>query len=355
MATKEQVVKVWIDPGCIVCDACETACPEVFEVQHDNETCIVRPEALETEFTKPLTDSIVVAAEECPVDVIKFDTVSIEVADAPDVPAAAAKSTAPDAPAAAAPEPAAASQKKAPDKPAAPPKPKELDPAIQALLAATTARGGRVVIDRGVHDMPTAVKRLSKLSPDELPPDARFQKVLEKSKPAKKTEPTRRDVLLGVSWATFAVGFGAVPTGLFVRFMMPNVLEEPDPKVRCGKLANYQAMQIGDVNEEYKTEKPSGFWIIREDDRIAALSIVCTHLGCVPNWLPNDKKFKCPCHGSGYDVHGVNFEGPTPRPLERFNIYLDGDEVIVDRSKKYLAMGPNDLAIWSDPDASIPV
>lgn len=360
MATQEQVVKVWIDPGCIVCDACETTCPEVFEVQHDNETCIIRPEALETEFTKPLTATIIEAAEECPVDVIKFDTVSVEVADAPAVPAAASESagvggSAPASTPTASHAAATAPEKKAPDKPVAPPKPKEMDPAIQALLAATTARGGRVVIDRGIHDMPTAVKRLSRLTPDELPPDARFQKVLEKSKPAKKTDPTRRDILLGASWATFAVGFGAVPTVLFGRFMMPNVLEEPDPKVRCGKLANYEAMQVGEVNEDFKTAKPSGFWIVREDDRIAALSIVCTHLGCVPNWLPNDKKFKCPCHGSGYDVHGVNFEGPTPRPLERFNIYLDGTEVVVDRSKKFLAMGPNDLAIWSDPDASIPV
>ena len=72
----QEVVKVWIEPGCIVCDACETDCPEVFEVQE--ETCIVRPEAQNSEFTKPLTPSVIVAAEGCPVDVIKFDTIEIE-------------------------------------------------------------------------------------------------------------------------------------------------------------------------------------------------------------------------------------------------------------------------------------
>ena len=72
----QEVVKVWIEPGCIVCDACETDCPEVFEVQE--ETCIVRPEAQNSEFTKPLTPSVIVAAEGCPVDVIKFDTIAIE-------------------------------------------------------------------------------------------------------------------------------------------------------------------------------------------------------------------------------------------------------------------------------------
>jgi cytochrome b6-f complex iron-sulfur subunit len=115
------------------------------------------------------------------------------------------------------------------------------------------------------------------------------------------------------------------------------------------------AMAPGDVNIDFTPVKPSGFWIIREEERIAALSIICTHLGCIPSWLPNDRKFKCPCHGSGFKPNGTNFEGPAPRPLERFKIYLDGDQVIVDRSRKFLAMGPNDTAVWSDPEASIPV
>jgi ferredoxin len=61
------ISKVWIEPGCIVCDACENEAPDVFEVLAD--TCIVRDNA-------PLvnTGSIVAAAEGCPVDVIKYDT-----------------------------------------------------------------------------------------------------------------------------------------------------------------------------------------------------------------------------------------------------------------------------------------
>ena len=81
MASKELVTKVWIEEGCIVCDACETAAPEVFEVQDD--TCLIRPEALDSEFTKARTVGIIDAAEECPVDVIKFETVTGEVPAAP--------------------------------------------------------------------------------------------------------------------------------------------------------------------------------------------------------------------------------------------------------------------------------
>ena len=348
MAKQEQVTKVWIEPGCIVCDACETTAPDVFEVQHENDTCIVRPAALDMEFTKPLSGEIVEAAEECPVDVIKFETVSVEVADE-----AVAK---PAAGAADAKAPSTAA-KATPEKVAAPPKPKVVDPAIQALLAATTVRGGNAVIQEGLKDMPEGVKRLAKLSPEKLPPDARHQKVLEKSKAKKDDGPSRREfnaTAMVAGWGAMAVG-GGVSTLAFARFMAPNVLEIEDPKVRCGPLAKYTAMGLGDVSIEYKPVKPSGFWIIREEGRIAALSIICTHLGCIPSWLPNDRKFKCPCHGSGFKPDGVNFEGPAPRPLERFKIYLDGDEVIVDRSHKDLAMGPNDTAKWDDPEASIPV
>lgn len=62
------VTKVWIEPGCIVCDACENEAPLVFHVLAD--TCIVRENA-------PLDDAAAIkaAAEGCPVDVIKYTSV----------------------------------------------------------------------------------------------------------------------------------------------------------------------------------------------------------------------------------------------------------------------------------------
>jgi ferredoxin len=63
------VSKVWIEPGCIVCNACEDIYKEVFEVKAD--TCIIRPNA-------PLDDGLRIqeAAEACPVEVIKFTKAS---------------------------------------------------------------------------------------------------------------------------------------------------------------------------------------------------------------------------------------------------------------------------------------
>lgn len=351
MATKQLVTKVWIAPGCIVCDACETEAPDVFEVKHDEGTCLIRPAALEMEFTKPRTQTIMDAATGCPVDVIKFTTVAVEVSDA-EAAAAPAAAVAGDDKA-----PSHASAKSHPDKPAKPKieGPKITDPAIQALLDAATTRGGKPGMGKSIAGgAPASIKRLASLPADQLPPDARQSRTLEKTRPEKAGEPTRRDLVLAGAWTVFGLGVGVPSAIAFNRFLMPNVLEEPDPKVRIGVLDRYRDMAPGDVIEDFKNS--GKFWIIRDgNNRIAAVSIVCTHLGCVPTWLPNERKYKCPCHGSGYKQDGTNFEGPTPRPLERFKIYLDGNNLIVDRSKKFLAMGPNDTSIWNDPDSYIEV
>lgn len=81
------VTKVWIEEGCIVCNACETTCPEVFEVTED--TCMILADVredgqrtenreeqspLKAEVGEELADQIEEAAEGCPVEVIKFET-----------------------------------------------------------------------------------------------------------------------------------------------------------------------------------------------------------------------------------------------------------------------------------------
>lgn len=357
MPTKQMVTKVWIAPGCIVCDACETTAPDVFQVLHDDGTCIIRPAALEMEFTKPRTESIKEAAAECPVDVIKFDLKEFEVSEA-EAAAATAAASAPAAGVAHADKgPSHTAGEAHPETPAKKKHvegPKVTDPAIQALLDAATARGGKPGMEKPGAGTPVSVKKLQSLPADQLPPDARQSRMLDKTRPAKAAEPSRRDLVLASAWTVFGVGVGVPSLAAFNRFLMPNVLEEPDPKVRIGSLDRYRDMAPGDVIEDFKDS--GKFWIIRDmNNHIAALSIVCTHLGCVPSWLPNERKYKCPCHGSGYKQDGTNFEGPTPRPLERFKISVEGGNVIVDRSRKFLAMGPNDTTIWNEPDSFIEV
>jgi len=90
---------------------------------------------------------------------------------------------------------------------------------------------------------------------------------------------------------------------------------------------------------------------VRNPEGFYALSTVCTHLGCTPNWLPTELKFKCPCHGSGYLMSGVNVEGPAPRPLERFHISLGEDgQIVIDKTRVFR----QEKGQWGLPGSFLP-
>ncbi len=149
-----------------------------------------------------------------------------------------------------------------------------------------------------------------------------------------------------VGWTAFAAVMAGYGT-MFMRFMFPNVLFEPKQSFKAGFPDEYP---IGEVSERWKDKY--GVWVVRDDEKVYVLSTVCTHLGCTPNWLTNDNKFKCPCHGSGFYKTGINFEGPAPRPLERFKIMLaDDGQILVDKTKKY----QQEKGEWKDPESYLVV
>ena len=60
--------------------------------------------------------------------------------------------------------------------------------------------------------------------------------------------------------------------------------------------------------------------IVREGDRLAAISTTCTHLGCIV--AKSETGFACPCHGSRFDQDGSVTGGPAPRHLPWYQITL---------------------------------
>ena len=161
---------------------------------------------------------------------------------------------------------------------------------------------------------------------------------------------TRRSTLkwMVLAWTGFAAATGAGLTAT-VRFLFPNVLFEPPTRFKAGDPSSYA---LG-VDERWKEKY--GIWIVRTPEDIEqhasgfySLSVTCTHLGCTPNYLSAENKFKCPCHGSGFRTTGVNFEGPAPRPLERARIVLaDDGQILIDKSRHY----QEELGQWIDPEA----
>ncbi len=157
---------------------------------------------------------------------------------------------------------------------------------------------------------------------------------------------SRRTFLAGgfaaAAWGTFwAAVTGA--TAATVRFFFPNVLFEPPTTFKAGFPDEYP---VGAVSERWKQQYR--VWIVRTPEGFYAILAKCTHLGCTPNWISTEDKFKCPCHGSGFHRDGVNFEGPAPRPLERVKISLaDNGQLLVDTSVRFR----QETGEWEKPEA----
>jgi len=149
---------------------------------------------------------------------------------------------------------------------------------------------------------------------------------------------------MAAAWTALTASLGAMLLGT-ARFMFPNTLVEPPMSFKIGPPSDYPTEQ---VSSKWKAAR--GVWIVRSTrysgvDQIVALASVCTHLGCTPNWLEGEQKFKCPCHGSGFYISGENFEGPAPRPLERVGLSLSPDGMLeVDKSRKFQA----EMGQWED-------
>ena len=127
-----------------------------------------------------------------------------------------------------------------------------------------------------------------------------------------------------------------------VRYFWPRVLYEPPTTFSVGYPGDYGFGVDSRWQSKYR------IWVCRDAEKLYVINAVCTHLGCTPDWLSSANKFKCPCHGSGFDSAGVNFEGPAPRPMDRCKVWLAPDgQVMVDK----LVLFPVDK--WSDPSASI--
>jgi cytochrome b6-f complex iron-sulfur subunit len=175
---------------------------------------------------------------------------------------------------------------------------------------------------------------------------------------AKKADEEDRRGFLQIALGSFmAMGFTAlsVTGGLFTlglaRFLFPNVLAEPPSKFKVGFKDGFPSGKV-----ETKFVAQYGVWVVNGDfsgqQQIYALKTVCTHLGCTPSWLEAEQKFKCPCHGSGFYKDGINFEGPAPRPLERYAIRTaDDGQLEVDKSRAF----QEELGQWADPDSFVTV
>lgn len=228
--------------------------------------------------------------------------------------------------------------------------PEELRAQREAFLAAKAARGAGKT-DGAVTPMPSAEK------PKPKDAEAAPKPIPAKQMPAAaKADPniTRRE-FLNYAWLASIALFSLETVGLSLWFAFPNF--------RAGQFGG--AFAIGaaaevlpEVNVGPKAYTEGKFWLVNLDTKarsgelrkgIMALYKVCTHLGCLYEWVPITNRFECPCHGSKFELTGDYISGPARRSLDRFVIQA----VAADGSIKETDAEGNPLVIDGDETLNI--
>lgn len=71
-------------------------------------------------------------------------------------------------------------------------------------------------------------------------------------------------------------------------------------------------------------------------ESIMAIYQVCVHLGCLVPYIPSEKRFICPCHGSTYERDTKYVRGPAPRNLDQFRVKVVNDTIVVNTGQRVL-------------------
>jgi len=185
-------------------------------------------------------------------------------------------------------------------------------------------------------------------APKAAVPAAAARPVVQPGSVVESAPPAVNKMRRRIVWASI-FGFLLTCFLMFLRFFLPRSITEPPSRFKVGFPSDYA------LGVDTKWQQQYRIWVDKTSDRIFVIYARCTHLGCTPDWKASENKFKCPCHGSGYDSEAINFEGPAPRPMDRAQVELDAEgQIVVDIAKLY-KWPKGEKNEFNDPGAYIPL
>jgi len=153
---------------------------------------------------------------------------------------------------------------------------------------------------------------------------------------------TRRRFFVGAIYVIWAVIAAALGLPALVYLFFPPKIKERQEWTEIGDLSNLAA----DVPVEvaFRQNRVDGWKIVSEKNTAwvwkrpgnsaIAFGPQCTHLGCAYHWDDSRREFLCPCHNSLFAMDGKVISGPAPRPLDRYDVKVEGNKLFIGRLRR---------------------
>jgi menaquinol-cytochrome c reductase iron-sulfur subunit len=150
-------------------------------------------------------------------------------------------------------------------------------------------------------------------------------------------ETNRRTFYLTVIYGLWAIIGGALSIPAALYLLLPPRARKQSGFVEAANLGELTP----DVPEEitFRRNRVDGWkiisekttaWIVKSPgNAVVAFAPQCTHLGCAYHWEEKEKYFLCPCHTSTISIDGKVLSGPAPRPLDRYEVKVEGSRILI--------------------------
>jgi quinol---cytochrome c reductase iron-sulfur subunit, bacillus type len=153
---------------------------------------------------------------------------------------------------------------------------------------------------------------------------------------------TRRHFYVGAIYAIWGVITAAFGLPALVYLFLPPKIRARQEWTEIGSILNLTvsapveiAFRQNRIDGWKINSEKSTAWVMKQaDNSVVAYGPQCTHLGCAYHWDEGKHEFLCPCHNSIFAIDGKVISGPAPRPLDRYDVKIDGNKLFVGRLRQ---------------------
>jgi quinol---cytochrome c reductase iron-sulfur subunit, bacillus type len=153
---------------------------------------------------------------------------------------------------------------------------------------------------------------------------------------------TRRHFYVGAIYAIWAVVTAAFGVPALMYLFFPPKIRQRQEWTEAGSVSNLAvdvpvevAFRQNRIDGWKINSEKSTAWVVKQaGNTVVAFGPQCTHLGCAYHWDDSKHEFLCPCHNSIFAPDGKVISGPARRPLDRYDVRIDGNKLFLGRLRQ---------------------